>query len=216
MIVEMWMNREVVVIGPKESITTAASRMATKGIRRLPVIERRADDLILLGMVTSSDLFRAYPPHVNPFGLTAPEAYHSDIKVSDVMKRHPFTTAPNVPIEVAAQAMRDHKVGGLPVVEKEVLVGIITESDIFRAFVSMFEAPRGCLRITFNTAKGEDIFALMNRLATPRKVKVLSLISSRYHDAPVCVVRLAGGELDECLDDIWKSGHHVLNVIRTP
>jgi hypothetical protein len=100
------------------------------------------------------------------------------------------------------------------VVDKDLLVGIITESDIFRAFVSMLESPRGSVRITFNMAKGEDIFGLIHRLASPRQVRVISLVSSRHHDTPVCVVRLAGGELDAFLDDIWKSGHHVLNVLR--
>jgi acetoin utilization protein AcuB len=132
------------------------------------------------------------------------------------MNRHPVTTRPDAPIEEPARAMCDHKIGGLPVVEKDVLVGIITKSDIFRAFVSMLESPRGSVRITFNTAQNEDIFGLLNKLAPPRKVKVISLFSSRHHNTPVCVVRLAGGELDAFLNDIWKSGHQVLNVLRIP
>jgi acetoin utilization protein AcuB len=214
MIVDMWMKRNVVVIDPGESITTAATLMASKCVHRLPVIERCADGLHVIGIVTSNDVYRAYPGHVNPFGSSTFDTFHSDVKVSQVMKRHPFTTTPEAPIEEPAQTMCDHKIGGVPVIQKDVLVGIITESDIFRAFASILDSPGGSVRITFNVAKDEDIFGLLNRLAIPRNVKVLSLISSRHHDAPVCVVRLAGGELDAFLDDIWKSGHQVLNVLR--
>jgi acetoin utilization protein AcuB len=216
MIVDMWMTRNVVSIDPGESITTAANLMATRHVRRLPVVARCADGLHLLGIVTSNDLYRAYPAHVNPFSLTTSDTYQSEIAVSEVMKSHPLTTTPNAPIEEPARAMCDHKVGGIPVVEKGVLIGIITESDIFRAFVSMLESPRGSVRITFNTANSEDIFGFINRLAGSRKVRVISLISSQHHGTPVCVVRLVGGKLDEFLDDIWKSGYKVLNVLRVP
>lgn len=216
MIVDMWMTRNVVGIGPGESITAAASLMAANGLRRLPVVERSADALHLIGIVASSDLYRAYPAHVNPFGLATPDTFHSDIKVSQVMQQHPLTTSPDAPIEEVAQTMRVQKIGGIPVVEKGILVGIITESDIFRAFVSMLESPSGSVRITFSTAKGEDVFGLITKLAGPRHVRVLSLMSSRHKDAPVCVVRLAGEGLDDFLDDVWKSGHHVLSILRTP
>jgi CBS domain-containing protein len=216
MIVDMWMKRDLVVIEPGESITTAAARMAAKGVNRLPVIEKWADGTHVVGMITSNNIYRAYPADVNPFGSSTQDTFHSDVKVSQIMKRHPFTTTPDAPIEEAARTMCNQKIGGIPVIQKDLLVGIITESDIFRAFASMLESPRGSVRITFNVAKDEDIFGLMSKLAIPRKVKVLSLISSRHHETPVCVVRLAGGALDAFLDDIWKSGHHVLNVLRIP
>lgn len=216
MIVGMWMTRNVESIDPGESITAAATLMATRRIRRLPVIERRSDGSHLIGIVTSKDLYRAYPRDVNPFGLMAAEMYQSDITVMQVMKREPLTTTPDAPIEDPARTMRDRKIGGIPVVEKGVLVGIITESDIFRAFLEMLESPHGSVRITFNMALGEDIFGLIHRLASPRNVKVLSLISTQHDDTPVCVVRLAGGELDAFLDDLWDSGHLVLNVLRIP
>ncbi|MBI3865866.1 MAG: CBS domain-containing protein [Planctomycetia bacterium] len=214
MIVDMWMKRDVVVIDSGESITAAAALMANNSVRRLPVVDRRADGLHVMGIVTLGDIHRAYPSHVNPLAAAASGSFHSDVTVLKVMKRHPFTTAPEAPIEEPAQTMCRQKIGGLPVVQKELLVGIITESDIFRAFASILESPPGSVRITFNVARDEDIFGLLNRLASPRKVKVLSLISSRHHNTPVCVVRLAGGELDKLLDDIWKSGHQVVNVLR--
>ena len=216
MIVGMWMSRGVASIEPGESISSAASLMISRHIRRLPVVERRADGPHVVGIVTSRDLFRASPAHVNPFGVMALENLKSDISVSDVMKHQPITTTPEAPIEVAAQAMSEHKIGGVPVVDKGLLVGIITESDIFRAFVEMLKSPSGSARITFSVAQGEDIFNVMYRLSVPRKVRVISLNTTMHHETPACVVRVADGDLDAFLDDVWRSGHHVINVLRIP
>jgi acetoin utilization protein AcuB len=215
MIVGMWMTRNVVSIEPGMSLLDAATIMTSRRFRRLPVAERRTDGPHLLGIVTSRDLFRAAPVDVNPFGVLAPEALPGDVTVADVMTRNPHTTTPEAPIEEPARTMCDRKFGGIPVVERGLLAGIITESDIFRAFVSMLESPPGSVRITFGIAQGEDIFALIHKLALPRKVRVISLNAAVHHDTPVCIVRLAGGDLDAFLDDVWTSGHHVINILRT-
>lgn len=214
MIVGMWMTREPAWIEPEKPISGAAALMAAKGVRRLPVAIRRTDGPRLTGIITASDLFRAYPRHMNPFGVATPDLYPPDVLVSELMKRDPLTTNPPAPLEEPARAMCDHKVSGIPVVEKGVLVGIITESDIFRAFTTMLRSPPGSARITFPVVPDEDIFSMLSRTAAPRKVKVLSLITTVCHDSPVCVVRVCGEELDEFLDDLWKSGHQVLNVLR--
>jgi acetoin utilization protein AcuB len=216
MIVSMWMTREVISIDAGESVAIAAALMGSHHIRRLPVTEQRAGGTHLVGIVSSRDLFRALPADVNPFGVMAPERLRSEVLVSDVMKLHPFTTTPDAPLEVPARAMRDHKFGGVPVLDKGSLAGIITQSDIFRAFVAMLESPPGSVRITFSMAEGEDIFGLVARLAAPRQVRIISMNSVTHHDMPVCVVRATGGKLDAFLDDVWKSGHHVINVLRTP
>jgi acetoin utilization protein AcuB len=216
MIVSMWMTRDVVSIDAGESVTTAAALMGAHHIRRLPVTERRAGGTHLIGIVSSRDLFRAAPADVNPFGVMAPERLRSEVLVSDVMKLHPFTTTPDAPLEAPARAMRDLKFGGVPVMDKGALAGIITQSDIFRAFVAILESPPGSVRITFSMAAGEDIFSLVAKLAVPRQVQVISVNSVLHHDMPVCIVRATGGRLDAFLDDVWNSGHHVINVLRTP
>jgi acetoin utilization protein AcuB len=214
MIVGMWMTRDVVSIDPAEPIAAAAQLMVSRHIRRLPVTEGNPGGLRVVGMVTSRDLFRATPGDVNPLGVLAHEQLRRDKIVADVMQPNPITTTPDAPIEEPAQVMADHKFGGIPVVEKGALVGIITQSDIFRAFVGMLESPPGSVRITFGIEKGEDIFGLMHRLAAPRGVRVVAFNTALHQEHPVCVVRVMDGDLDAFLDDVWKSGHHVMNVLR--
>jgi acetoin utilization protein AcuB len=216
MIVRMWMRQDVVVIGPGEPATEAAALMARKQIRRLPVVEPRPEGPRLVGIVSASDILHAFPPEVNPFAVIAPEADKNTVTVGKIMSRCLVTTTPETPIEEAATAMRERKIGALPVLHDQRLVGLITESDIFRAFVSFFAARHGAVRVTFDTSKGEDVFGFIAATARKRKVSVVSLISSQQDAQPVCVVRLTGGAIEDLLEDLWRSHHTVLNVIRFP
>lgn len=210
MIVSMWMTREVVTVAPNVSLHQAAQQMTARRVRRLPVVS--ADQTRLLGIVSASDL-RRVSPAINPFGLTD-DTEPLALSVADVMTRDPIITTPEAPIEEAARTMRDRKIGSLPVVRDEVLAGVITESDIFRAFVSIFDASSAGVRVTFDVPKDEDTMAVVSRFAHLHHVRVHSLIAARQHDRPVCVVRFSGRETDAVVEDLWDSGHHVLNVLR--
>jgi acetoin utilization protein AcuB len=110
--------------------------------------------------------------------------------------------------------MRDHKIGALPVVRDGALLGLITKSDIFGALVGIFEsAPIGA-RITFDISQGEDVFPLVADIAQRRKLRVVTFISMQKHERPVCVVEVSGADVEKMLDDVWKSHHRVLSVIR--
>lgn len=214
MIVSMWMTRDVVSIEPRTPIVDAANFMAAKRVRWLPVAEPQPQGPRLLGIISSTDIHRAFPADVNPFAIVVPRARQIHTTVAEIMNAKPPTTTPDAPIEEAARVIRDHKFGALPVLRNDVMVGLITESDIFRAFVAIFESARGGVRITFDVSKGEDTFGLVAQAALRRGVRVLSLLSSQQGDRQVCVVRVAGAAVDEFMDDLWKSGHKVLNVLR--
>jgi len=214
MIVSMWMTRELVTIEPDTPITEASALMARRRIRRLPVVERQSNLLRLVGIVTASDVFRAFPADVNPFAVSVRDQHLALGTTKEIMHRQPLTILPEAPIEEAAKVMRDQKIGGLLVVREKTLVGLITESDIFRAFVSLFESPQAGARITFDTSKGEDVFGLLGRVAPKWGARVISLVSSQQADRPVCVVRVTTEAVDNLVEDLWSSGHQVLNVIR--
>ena len=109
-----------------------------------------------------------------------------------------------------------HKIGALPVMRDKKLAGIITESDIFRAFVSLFSSDEVGARITFDATQGEDIFEIMGKMSKRLHLRVLSLIWTRHDQLPVCVMAVAGTNVDKMLDELWSSGHPVVNVIRFP
>jgi len=209
MIVSMWMTKNPVTIPLQTPIADAAALMARRRIRRLPVMDGSA----LVGIVSATDILRANPPDVNPIAA-ASAAPTGQSAVSQIMRCDPITTGPDEPIEEVARLMGAQKIGALPVLREDRLVGMITESDIFRAFVSVFNTDSSGARITFDVSKGEDTFALISKVALERKVRIVSLISSTQNDLPVCVVRITGAGVEEMLDDLWKSGHRVINVLR--
>jgi acetoin utilization protein AcuB len=216
MIVSMWMTRDPVTVEPGTSIVEAAALMTAKSVRRLPVVVAHPEGPHLQGIIAASDLRRVFPANVNPFGLLR-EAFQTDLTAAQIMAREVFTTTAETPIEDAARLMRDRKVGALPVVRGEnTLIGLITESDIFRAFVGMFESREGGARISFDVPRGEDIVRLLAQMAQQRSIRVLSVFWSQRHEQPVCVVRIAGEAVDSFVDELRHSGHRILNVLRFP
>ena len=212
--VSMWMTRDPVTVRLDLPVTEAARLMAQRRVRRLLVAEPREGGLHLQGIVSARDVIHAFPPHVNPFAIEGPDSRLTPTIVSDIMHWDLVTTTPDAPIEEAAKLMAEKKVGALPVLRGKTLAGIITESDLFRAFVSTFSADQAGARITFDATKGEDIFDLLAKLSKRDRVQVLSFVWSQQGEMPVCIARVAGAGVDRMLDELWESGHPVVNVIR--
>jgi len=214
--VTMWMTRDLLTVTVETPVTEAAKLMAQKHVRRLMVVEKWADGPHLLGIISAKDVIHAFPPHVNPFAIEGPDARLTPTIVGQIMTAKPRTTTTDTPIEEVAALMCQHKIGALPVMRGKILAGIITESDVFRAFVSLLGSDEKGARITFDATKGEDVFELMGKLAKRKKIRIISLIWTEQEQQPVCMVRIAGAGVDDVLDDLWSSGHIVINVIRFP
>jgi acetoin utilization protein AcuB len=126
-----------------------------------------------------------------------------------------------MPIEEAARLMQTRKVGALPVVRGGRPVGIITESDVFRAFVEISGARRGGVRVTFELDDEEDVATTMLDLCRRHGLRLTSLLDFRHADRRsgqerrLAVVRLEGTATDAVLDAIWKTHHRVLAVVRS-
>jgi acetoin utilization protein AcuB len=196
--------------------------MMRRRIRRLPVVSAPVERGSLLCIVTHSDVLHAFPPDINPLAINAADsmagieasAGRVRLTAADLMAREPRTTTPDAPLESAARTMRDHKIGALPVLSNHALVGLITESDVFRAMVEVFEARGSAVRITFSLKAGEDVLPLVADIARRREVRVTSFMALPHHEPPLCVVQMAGAKTDAALDDVWKSQHRVINVVK--
>src|SRR3972149_513853 len=144
MLVRDRMTSPVVTVGPKSSIHDALAVMKEKGIRRLPVVKGQT----LVGIVTWTDLMRASPSPATSLSVSEISYLLMKAPVSEVMTKNVITTSPGATIEEVAVQMRQHKIGGLPVVEDGVVGGIVTESDIFDAFIDLMGLNRGGTRLT--------------------------------------------------------------------
>jgi len=129
------MTPNPVTVTPRNAIRTAVNLMREVGCRRLPVVDRGR----LVGIITDRDLRRAAN---SPFVVR--EQWYDNfildhIEVASCMTPNPLTIHPGAPICEAARLMRDHKVGGPPVVADGQLVGIITETDLLNFLIETLE-----------------------------------------------------------------------------
>lgn len=215
MIVGMWMSRDPVTVEPGTHLAAAAQLMIRHKVRRLPVVRESGGVTHIAGILSATDLYRACPADRNPFVLGALDGLPPQLTAGQTMTRTPITTTPETPIEEVAALMRERKIGALPVLNgKQGLIGIITESDIFRAFVAILGDRSSGVRVTFKTPSDEDVFAFLAEAARGRKVRVMSLISSQQDDCRLSVVRLTGQDVESIMEELWRTGHQPLNVLR--
>jgi acetoin utilization protein AcuB len=148
MLVGERMTTSVVMVSPDDPIQEVLQKMKTEGIRRTPVVK----DGKLVGMVSEKDLLNATPSIATSLSVWELNYLLSKITVSELMTKNVISVTPTTPIEEAARIMADNKIGGLPVTEGAELVGIITETDLFRLFLELTGAREFGVRATFTLA----------------------------------------------------------------
>jgi acetoin utilization protein AcuB len=131
-----WMSRDVVTIKSAQTLPEAHELMKRHKIRRLLVLE----DEKLVGILTLGDVREASPSDATSLSVFEINYLVARLPVDKIMTRDPLTVSPTIGLNEAAKLMLHHKIGGLPVVQGDKVVGIITESDIFRAYVRLAES----------------------------------------------------------------------------
>lgn len=130
--VSEWMTREVLAVEPYDSIAVARKIMAKHRVNQLPVTE--GDKLV--GIVTDRDIRDAYPTSALINRAEEIDRFAESYAVEEVMAFNVMSVAPKSPLAAAIKILRRHRIGALPVVEKEKLVGIITRTDILDFILS--------------------------------------------------------------------------------
>lgn len=126
------MTTPVITIGKDASFIETHQLMDKENIRRLPVVD--GDELI--GMVSLSDILEAKPSKAKPLSVWELNYLLANLHIEDIMTENPLTLSPDDRVATAAKIMLEQKLGGIPVTDHGKLVGIITETDIFRMLVN--------------------------------------------------------------------------------
>ena len=142
MIVRELMTGAVITAPPWMPILEARNLMIKERIRHLPV---RAPGGELLGMITDRDIRLNLPSQATSLSVWEIKHLLSKLTVDEVMTQAVITVGPDRPALEAARLMMEHQIGALPVEDGGCLVGIVTETDLLRAFIRM-DAPVGACR----------------------------------------------------------------------
>ncbi len=197
--VKNWMNRNVVTISPDAGLRDAIEIMHRHSIRHLPVVQ----DGKMLGFVTESNL--------RQYLLTD---MLNELTTSDVMIINPITVDSNASVDYAARLIHEYKIGGLPVLEKRRLVGIITITDILGAFIELLgllqESAR--LDVLLDEKKGsiDDVLKLIRDMGS----RIISVgVDTQSSRRKVYYIRLEKADVEPIIAKIEQQGHKVLSII---
>lgn len=130
------MSRPIITVAPETTVNDALHLMRTEHIRRAPVVSHGK----LVGIVSLKDLLNAAPSQATTLSVWELNYLLSKLTVSQTMTTGVATVTEDTPIEEAARIMADQRVGGLPVVRGSEVVGIITETDLFKIFLELMGA----------------------------------------------------------------------------
>jgi acetoin utilization protein AcuB len=144
MLVGERMSKPVITISTDTPIPDALNLMKKEHIRRAPVIK----DGKLVGIITDNDLRNASPSQATTLSIWEMNYLLSKITVTEVMSKNVMTVTEDTPIESAARIMADNKIGGLPVLRNGNVVGIITETDLFKLFLELLGAREAGVRVS--------------------------------------------------------------------
>ncbi len=193
------MSRELVTITPDKRVGQALQLMQKHQIRHLPVLEGER----MVGWITSRDLREV---------LLA--SMLEKITVADVMIKAPISVSADVGIEEAARLIKEHKIGGMPVLEGERLVGVITMLDLIGAFLTMLSLIRNSSRLDLSIEDKPEALEAAAKIIkeTGGKILNLALGPARGHQRAY-YFRLEKCDLGPMVEALNKAGIKVLEVI---
>lgn len=208
------MTKDPVTITPDTAIPEAQALMREKKIHRLPVVDKSG---ALVGMVTAADLAHASAPKATTLDMYELHYLISKMRVDAVMATKVVTITEELPVEEAARIMDDNRIAGLPVVRGSKLVGIITESDLFRLFIELFGARHRGVRLTaLLPEKPGELAAVAGAIAAAGG-NIISLATFEGEDASnhYCTLKVEGLPRAKLLDALKPLVTKVVDVLES-
>lgn len=195
--VRHWMIKELITVSPEDTLEKALQLMKLHSIRHLPVVE----DGRLVGLVTESTI-RQY---ARPEELGRP--------LREIMILNPITVSPDTTVDAAARIIYRHKIGSLPVVEGDRLVGIITITDILEAFIELMGLLRASSRLDVIPREPEGLDGVLE-IIRAHGGKVISIgMDMEPTGERIYFIRLERMPLEPLASALEVAGHRVISVV---
>ncbi|MDR0377513.1 MAG: CBS domain-containing protein [Spirochaetaceae bacterium] len=204
MIISRVMTKNPIFIHPHFSVNDARGVMDKEKISHLPVLDKNDT---LVGLVTRKDLIKAGPSPATTLDIYEISYLLSRLKVEMIMERHLVTVDEHEVVEEAARTMVDKGIGCLLVMRGSLLVGIITDTDLFRVFINAFGARHPGVRLVFNISEKPGQLAKIAGAIAERNGNIASFASSEGDDlahrrGTLRITGLSRSEVEAALKDI--------------
>ena len=192
MAVKDFMTRKVVYISPDTTIAHAADIMRDQKLHRLPVIENDK----LVGLVTEGTIAEASPSKATSLSIYEMNYLLNKTKVKDVMIHDVVTTSQYASLEDATYLMLKNKIGILPVVDNEQVYGIITDRDIFKAFLEVSGYGEKGVRMRFVTEDEVGVLSHIIALLVEENLNISNTVNIPRKDGKVVIEVQIDGDID--------------------
>ncbi|MHB8073487.1 CBS domain-containing protein [Desulfosporosinus fructosivorans] len=206
MYVRQFMTSQVFTVGPDESIADTLLLMREKKIDRLPVLDKGK----LVGFVTDGDLREVSPSPATTLSIFELNYLIAKTPIREVAVKKVVTCHPDTQIEDAALLMREHRIGGLPVLEEGKLVGIITGYDILDAFLDIMGARSPGERVVIEAKDKAGV--LLEIAATIKQFEVDVTSFAFYHQKDNHIqflLHLQGEQVTEAKASLAEKGYNI-------
>jgi len=204
------MSHPVISVAPETPIHDALALFKKEHIRRAPVIK----DGKLIGIISETDLLNASPSPISTLSIWEMNYLLSKVTVKQVMSKKVLTVGEDTPIEEAARIMADNKIGGLPVMRGTKVVGIITETDLFKIFIELMGARDKGVRVTalLNNKPGE-LAKITKAIATAGGNFIsFGQFSGEDPNTQLITFKVAGLNKSEVKKAIWDIAKEVWDI----
>ena len=187
MLVKDVMTKNPITVKGDVSVLEAKSLMNKNKISKLPVVDNSGR---LTGIITRNDLIKASPSDATTLDMYEMGYLLSKLTVEKTMKKDVIIVNVNETVENAALLMSDNDIGCLPVMENDLIVGIITESDLFKCFIDMFNARKSGVRAVVKLNEKPGQLARLSSAAAECGANIVSLITSPAENSEFRIITM--------------------------
>ena len=205
------MTKNPYTIAYDAPITDAVALLREKGLKRLPVVDGEK----VVGILTQSDIHKVSPTKATSLSIFEINYLLSKLTVKDAMAKKAITIEVDSLLEEAAVIMRENRIGTLPVVDGGKLVGIITESDIFDAFIDLLGFKDNGSRITIEAKDVPGAMADIAEIFKSLGVNITHIAVFNGQGFRDVVIRSEAADTAELEKKLSEQGYKVKHVLKS-
>ncbi len=212
MLVKTFMTHHPTSVSPNDNFPQAMSVIRKRKIRHLPVVDKDK----LVGIVVEKDLLSNHPSPATTLSLYEIYSLLESLRIRQIMSRPVITVEGDCPLEEAARIMVENKISCLPVMDGEMLVGIITETDVFKVLVEVLGGREDGIRLTLRLPDRAGELASISRQIADAGGNVVAVTTTSVADGKrETMIKETGADRDKVAELLEKSGVEVVDMRAT-